>query len=159
MPMQERSVEPLEPALWLAALRKLASRVATDDSGIEELLRHALHLLQLTPEPLRGVLPHGLDEASFEHQLECRAFESAALALMGPHMALELTRIPAQAFIAKAWLSEDSRSISVTSPRAASALLGAWCSALFGLSAPRSATPGRDSPRAQFSLPPLHSEH
>ena len=159
MQMHKRIIDPLEPALWLDALRKLCRRVSTDDSGIEELLRHAFHLLQLSPAPLRGVLPHELDEASFEHLLECRAFESAALALMGAYMTLELTRRPAQAFIAKAWLSEDACSISVTSPCAASALLGAWCSALFGLSAPKSATPRRDSPEALFSLLPLHSEH
>lgn len=157
--MHEQGIEPLEPTLWLDALRKLGRRVSTDGSDVEESLRHAFHLLQLTPAPLRGLLPHHLDERPYEQLLECGAFESAALALMGPRMGVNLTRLPAQAFVAKAWLSEDARSGAVASPCAASALLGAWCGAVHGLSAPRSATPLPDSPGALSSLPLPHSEH
>lgn len=131
-------IEPLEPELWFAALEQLSRRQAKAERGtVETLLRHAFHLTQLAPGPLRIVVRCELDEDSFERLLDTEAFDSAAVALVGPpagfalhcavgnrHKVYQATvRLPGQRKPPVTARSED----------AACALLGAWTNSLLAL--------------------------
>ena len=77
-------IEPLEPGLWFGAVRKLARRIERRGDGeLERLLRHAYHLLQLTPRHFRDAVPTRVSEGAFEALLDEGQFEAAAHALAG----------------------------------------------------------------------------
>jgi hypothetical protein len=131
-------IEPLEPELWFAALEQLSRRQAkAEDGSVENLLRHAFHLIQLASEALRTAVRCALDEDSFERLLDSEAFDSAAVALVGPPAGFALScavgnrhrvfhatvRLPGQLKP-----SGDARSES-----AARALLAAWANSLLAL--------------------------
>jgi hypothetical protein len=60
-------IEPLDAALWLRRIEKMARGGL---GSIENSLRHAAHLLQLTPSPFRHAVRLSLDEAAFEALLD-----------------------------------------------------------------------------------------
>lgn len=131
-------IEPLEPELWFAALAQLSRRLASAaGSGVENLLRHAYHLVQLAPAPLRTVLRCELDEASFEALLESGAVDSAAVALVGPPAGFSLrctTGSQRRIFQASVNIAGQSKPPADTSSESlACALLGAWVDALLAL--------------------------
>ena len=141
-------IEPLAPELWLAALKQLSERQAAGGANVGSLLRHAFHLLQLTPLPLRGIVRCQLDEEGFEKLLECGAFDAAAIALVGPPAGFSLrcaigtrTRVFEAAVHLPGQLhpSADARSDS-----AASALVGAWSNCLLAI---RQRLPEAPAPR------------
>jgi hypothetical protein len=77
-------IEPLEPVLWFGAVRKLAQRAERmGDGELERLLRHAYHLLQLTPRHFRSAVATHVSESAFEALLDKELFEEAAHALAG----------------------------------------------------------------------------
>lgn len=147
-------IEPLAPELWFAALKHLSERQAAGGANVESLLRHAFHLLQLAPLPLRGVVRCELNEEKFERLLECDAFDAAAVALVGPPAGFSLrcaigTR--KRVFEAAVHLPGQLHpSADTRSENAASALVGAWASSLLAI---RQRLPEAPAPR-----PALHKQ-
>jgi hypothetical protein len=129
-------IEPLDPQSWFRALGKMAERVGEASSDQHEsLLRHAFHLLQLAPRPLRSLVRTDLTEAQYEQLLDCEAFESAAVGLVGHPMTYAIFRLKADLFEAQASLPGPARPILVRAPTLALALLAAWAQCLVALEA------------------------
>ena len=76
--MQE-DIEPLPDWLWFERMELIARR---EMSSTENALRHALHLLQLTPRQFRPREYSALDEAHYEALLDAGDFEAAARRLV-----------------------------------------------------------------------------
>lgn len=132
------AIEPLEPELWFSALSRLADRrQASGSDGIESMLRHAFHLAQLTPGPLRGTVRCERGEEHFEVLLREGALDAAALALVGFPLCFELicTAAGGQRLVkAVVTLSEvEEHTSTATCSTVGGALLGAWCLCLAGL--------------------------
>lgn len=129
-----QDIEPLEPAMWLGAIAKLERRrICAAEAEFDRLLRRAYQLQQLTPRPLRALVRSDLSEARFDILLEARAFESAAMGLIGRPMRFGLIRLVAGHFEAKVWLADSAEPTSVHSTFGGSALLGAWAQTLVAL--------------------------
>ncbi|HVT54952.1 MAG TPA: hypothetical protein VHD34_02725 [Xanthobacteraceae bacterium] len=131
-------IEPLDPELWFQALERLSSRIsASNDNDVESMLRHALHLVQLTPGPLKGVVRCEIGEDAFEAFLERGAFDSAAIALVGSPMCYELNcalEAGRRVIEARAWIpSQAAQPGPAAGECLASALLGAWTGCLVAL--------------------------
>ena len=76
--MQE-DIEPLPECLWFERIELIARR---EFPSTEHALRHALHLLQLTPRQFRPPEYNALDEAHYEALLEAGDLEAAARRLV-----------------------------------------------------------------------------
>lgn len=162
--MHPQWIEPLEPASWFAALQELGqSEVNMNRGGSAALLRRAFYLLQLTPGPLRGLLRHDLDEVTYERLLNCGAFESAALWLVGDTMLFELSRQSPAEFEARVWFLTQRERTWMKSESAAVALMRAWCQCLCTLRhAAEAGEPGllhRDPHTTQFAPRQRPTEH
>ena len=132
--MTAGNIEPLEPSAWFDALERLLRRQRTSrDNDLFALLRHAYHLLQLTPCPLRSYVNAGADEATFERYMASAAGAQAALALVGPGMAFSISSTARDEFQARVWLTEHPGGAATTSRSLASALVGAWTKCLLDL--------------------------
>lgn len=133
--MQPDDIEPLEPGHWLLRLGQLAPRPLDDEDQLERVLRHAYHLVQLAPRPLRHVIRATCGEAEFEHLLEGRRFEDAVRRLIGRHMAygLDLSR-RSSGVTAEVWYSDRCERHDAQERSAPAALLRAWlrCNAALG---------------------------
>ncbi len=129
-------VEPLAPQSWFRALGKLAERVdgATSDQH-ETLLRHAYHLLLLTPRPLKSIVRSDLTEANYEQLLDCGAFEAAAVGLIGRPVTYAIRRREADLVEAQVCLPGQARPITARAAGLAMALLAAWTQCLVALEA------------------------
>lgn len=133
-----QGIEPLEPELWFQALERLSRRLAaSNDNDVESMLRHALHLAQLTPGPLKGVVRCEIGEEAFEEFLARGAFDAAAIALIGSPMCYELScTLDAghRVIDARAWIpSQTAQPSPAAGECVASALLGAWTGCLVAL--------------------------
>jgi hypothetical protein len=131
-------IEPLDPELWFQALERLSRRLsASNDNDVESMLRHALHLVQLTPGPLKGVVRCEIGEQAFEEFLARGAFDSAAIALVASPMSYELNctlDAGRRGIEARVWLpSQAAQPSPATGECLASALLGAWAGCLVAL--------------------------
>ena len=123
-------IEPLTPALWFQRIEMIASG---ELGGIENSLRHAGHLLQLTPAPFRAVVRMSLDEEAFEAVLQAREFDTAARHLVAQPTALcveEDSDGPVQAAISCVILQRVIRGSGDT---VATAVLDAWTTCLLAL--------------------------
>jgi hypothetical protein len=67
--------EPLDAALWFDRIEIIARG---ELGSVENSLRHAGHLLQLTPRPFRHAVRLSLNEAAFEVLLDGGDFDTAA---------------------------------------------------------------------------------
>lgn len=129
-----QDIEPLEPAMWFGAIAKLEQRrIRSAEIEFDRLLRHAYHLLQLTPRPLRSIIRSELSETQYDVLLGARALESAAMGLIGQPMRYGLVRLIAGHFEAKVWLTDSAEPTSVHSTFVASALLGAWAQTIVAM--------------------------
>jgi hypothetical protein len=135
--MSYEDIEPLEPTVWLLQLKNLALRSLDERDELERALRHALHLAQLTPRPLRHLVSCGVAEDLFEELLKGGAFELAALALVGDRLGLRLVRAsagsPAEAEV---WFHGEEEGASCSDPSLAIAILQAWLACLAALDRP-----------------------
>jgi hypothetical protein len=131
-------IEPLAPEPWFSALERLALRQRTSGpQAIESMLRHGLHLVQLAPGPLKGIVRCETSEAAFEAMLEHGAFDAAAIALVSPPLSFEIggTCVQGRRLVCACVNLTDSedRGISASCNTVAGALVGAWASFLVEL--------------------------
>jgi hypothetical protein len=123
-------IEPLAPALWFRRIEMIARG---ELGPPERALRHAAHLLQLTPTPLRDIVRMSLEEESFEALLEARELDTAARHLIAQPTALTVKRESSgtvQAVISCVILK---RAIQGSGETVASAVLDAWSTCLLAL--------------------------
>lgn len=144
-------VEPLDSALWFRQVRKIASGQL---AGIEQSLRHALHLLQLTPLRFRHAMRLAIDEDDFEALLEAGDLDSAARHLIAQPTALRVEEheggLEVRATIS---CSVQHRAFYGTGTSAAAAVLSAWASRLLSLELDESADRVRVRDRAPRGEP------
>lgn len=124
-------IEPLDPALWFRRIEKIANG---DLGSLENALRHASHLLQLTPRPFRGVVRLAIEEDRFEALLAAGDFDTAARRLIAQPAALAVeTGTEAASVRATISCVIRNRAISGTGDTVASAVLSAWTTCLLAL--------------------------
>ncbi|MCT2559413.1 hypothetical protein N0B51_10525 [Tsuneonella sp. YG55] len=129
--MMTTATEALIPSLWFERIAKIASGQL---GSIENALRHAAHLLQLTPSPFRDVVRLGCDETKFEGLLDAGAFDAAARYLVGQPTALSIEAQGERAsYRATIGCSILGRAISGSGQTEASAILNAWTTCLLNL--------------------------
>jgi hypothetical protein len=127
-------IEPLAAELWFRRIEKIANG---DLGGIEQSLRHASHLLQLSPPAYRhGVMP-AIDERQFESLLASRDFDTAAQHLIAQPTALSIEGSRANSRLVTATISCKTlgRTFQGTGDTVARAVLSAWTSNLLALEA------------------------
>lgn len=126
-----RYVEPLDKALWFRQIEKIASG---GFASMEHALRHASHLVQLTPAPFRDVVLLAIGEDGFEALLEAGDLDSAARHLIAQPTALSIEDhedgSSIRATISCAILN---RAIHGMGDTVASAVLSAWTTCLLAL--------------------------
>lgn len=125
------SIEPLIPWLWFERIEKIAHGGL---GNVENALRHAGHLLQLTPAPFRDVVGPDLDEKEFEALLDAGDHDTAARRLVGLPTILSVEAEPREgALCATISCPMVGRAIRGSGDTVASAILDAWTSRLLGL--------------------------
>lgn len=145
------SIEALIPSLWFERIEKIADGRL---SGLENALRHASHLLQLTPTPFREVVRLGCDEPVFEALLDAGEFDAAARYLVGQPTALSVeAEGKGASYRATIGCSILQRAISGSGQTEASAILNAWTACLLSLKSEYEAdllsTPGQREHKSQ----------
>jgi hypothetical protein len=123
-------IEPLEAALWFRRIEMIARG---ELPSVENALRHAAHLLQLTPRPFRHLVRLSLGEDAFEALLERGEYDAAARHLVAQPTALVIDQDddgPVQATISCVILNRVLRG---TGDSAAAAILAAWTTCLLAL--------------------------
>lgn len=155
-----REIEPLEPTIWFERLRSVGVRaLALDGHSPEPLFRHLFHLSQLTPGPLKHLVSTQMSEESFEGLLDCEAYASAALALMGQGMDYRIASPIGGGKVTVALSLGSGPTIAeVTASCLASAFLLAYCKCICALAdrahfAPRLRGPFRQIERSEPQRP------
>lgn len=101
------------------------------------MLRHAFHLAQLTPGPLRGIVRCEVCEEDFGALLEHAAFDAAAIALIGMPLCFSITGTAEdnrRVVRAEVTFSDQrERASAATCQTVAGALVGAWSLCLVDL--------------------------
>ena len=123
-------LEPLEPELWFRRIEMIARG---ELPSVENSLRHAAHLLLLTPTPFRHVVRLSLEEDAFEALLEAGEFDTAARHLIARPTALTVNQDgddPVRATIKCVILD---RTVHVAGDTVATAVLAAWTTCLLAL--------------------------
>jgi len=120
--------EPLDSILWFRRVEMIANG---ELGSIESSLRHASHLLQLTPLELRPLVGLSTDPASFEALLDRGDFDTAARRLVSQPTALS-TQGEAGAHLIRATIhcSALDRQVNGIGDSVAKAVLNAWASCL-----------------------------
>ena len=75
----QKNIEPLNSVAWFRRIEMIANG---ELASTENALRHALHLLQLSPHEFRPREYQPIDEESFEGLLEAGELDSAARRLV-----------------------------------------------------------------------------
>ena len=127
--MQE-DIEPLPECLWFERIELIARR---EFSSTEHALRHAMHLLQLTPRQFRPPEYQALDEAHFEALLGAGDFEAAARRLVtAPTLSLSATTAAGRVKVAVR-CSRLNKTLLGEGDSVADAILQAWSECLLML--------------------------
>jgi hypothetical protein len=143
-------IEPMDAALWFRRIEKIARG---DLGGTEQSLRHAAHLLQLTPLQFNHVVRLAIDEDQFEGLLADGDFDTAAQHLIAQPAALTIEPDASSSSVrATIGCVILNRAISGTGETVASAVLSAWTTCLLALedSANRLSLPSQPGRRYQF---------
>jgi len=123
-------IEPLDSALWFRRVEMIARG---ELRSVENSLRHAAHLLRLTPRPFRHLVRLSVDEDAFEALLDRGEFDTAARHLVAQPSALSVDddRVgPVRATISCIILK---RAVHGTGDTVAKAVLEAWTTCLLAL--------------------------
>jgi hypothetical protein len=132
--MERDSIEPLGLGSWFASVRRLSALLSASHGTIGTALRHAYHLVQLTPHTLRTSVAAALSERAFEQLLEAEIYDIAAQALVGSPAGLALVRQPGSKAVFAEVRFPDGRGLGCGQGRTiASAVLQAWCRAAVAL--------------------------
>lgn len=123
-------IEPLAPALWFRRIEMISRG---ELRSVENSLRHAAHLLRLTPAPFREVVRLSLDEDVFEALLEAGEFDTAARHLVAQPTALSVDQDPDGPIRAVIGCVILKRAIHGTGETVAAAVLDAWTTYLLAL--------------------------
>lgn len=124
-------IQPLPSSLWFRRIEKIADGGL---DGVEQSLRHAFHLLQITPVRFRGVVRTVISEDAFERLLAAEDLDAAARNLIG--RPAELTVFPddkEQLFRAAISCVIEGQAIHGAGPTIAEAILSAWTACLLAL--------------------------
>lgn len=135
--MRSEDIEPLETGLWTQRIGQLAGWPVADQAGMERILRHAFHLVQLAPRPLRHLIHCTCAEGEFETLLEAGAFDAAALRLIGHRTPFILRKTAGDegataeawqggVWPSRVWPGADGDRPGASGPSLALALLRAW---------------------------------
>lgn len=123
-------IEPLDPALWFERIEK----IARGELAIENALRHASHLLQLTPRALRHVMRLAIHEDGFEALLDAGDYDSAARHLVAQPTALVVETHPDRTrIVADISCVILKRVVTGSGETEAQAILDAWTACLLEL--------------------------
>lgn len=124
-------IEPLSSSLWFQRIEKIANG---ELASTENALRHACHLLQLTPAPFRHVVRLAIEEERFEALLEAGDLDTAARHLIAQPTALTVEEGEDEPRV-RATISCVilNRAIAGTGETVASAVLAAWTTCLLAL--------------------------
>lgn len=129
--MMNDDIEPLEPALWFRRIEMIANG---ELGCVEHSLRHAAHMLQLTPRPLRDQVGLSTDEDTFEALLDSGDFDTAARHLVARPTALSVeSGDGVESFRATISCMVLDRVIDGTGETIANAVLNAWTTCLMAL--------------------------
>jgi hypothetical protein len=122
--------EPLSPALWFERIEMIARG---ELRSVENSLRHAAHMLQLTPKPFRDVVHMSLDEDTFEALLDAGELDTAARHLVAQPTALSVEEEPDGPVRAVISCVILKRAIHGRGESVATAVLDAWTTCLLAL--------------------------
>ena len=122
-----QEMEPLDTSLWFQRIEM----IARGELSIENSLRHASHLLQLTPLRLRPLVRLATDDESFEALLDAGDFDAAARHLIAQPTALAVeTHSDGSRVVAAISCAILKRVISGAGETEAIAILDAWSACL-----------------------------
>jgi hypothetical protein len=125
------SIAPLPISLWFSRIELIAEGGL---SSLENALRHASHLLQLTPFEFRHVVHPSVSEEQFEALLSAGDLDTAARHLIAQPAALRVDESdPSGRVAASISCSILGRVIHGTGTCIASAVLNAWTTCLLAL--------------------------
>ena len=127
--MQEET-EPLTPELWFERIEMIANGQL---GNTENALRHALHLLQLTPRQFRPPEYGTIDEESYEALLEAGDLDAAARRLVAAPTLTVTTTLSAGGVEVAIGCKTLSMTIFGTGDSAAAAMLQAWAKCFLAL--------------------------
>jgi hypothetical protein len=142
--MDRDSIEPLGLKTWFGSVARLSAKAVAAPAAVGPALRHAYHLVQLAPYPLRSSISAALNERAFEDLLEAGIHDIAAQALVGSPAGLALVRQPdSKAIFAEVRFPDGASPGCGQGRTIARAILQAWCRAALaldesGAGAPRS---------------------
>ena len=123
-------IEPLPPDLWFERIEM----IATGQLGsTENALRHALHLLQLTPHEFRPREYGTIDEESYEALLEAGDLDAAARRLVAAPTLTVSTTSSADGVEVAIGCRTLNKTIFGRGDSVAAAILQAWTECLFAL--------------------------
>lgn len=130
MKQLQKDMEPLPVGLWFERIELIARR---DFPSTENALRHALHLLQLSPREFRPREYRQLDEGHYEALLEAGDLEGAARQLVAaPTLSVSTTSTPCGVRVAIRCNTLD-RTLIGEGDSVADAILQAWSECLLML--------------------------
>lgn len=124
------AIEALPPSLWFERIEMVANG---ELRCTESALRHALHLLQLSPPQFRPREYGSIDEASYEGLLDAGHFEAAARCLVATFTIS--VSVPSATGEIQAAVSNNAMSTMIHGKgiSAAAAILQAWAHSLLAL--------------------------
>lgn len=123
-------IEPLAPALWFQRIEMIARG---DLNSMENSLRHAAHLLHLTPRPFRHVIRLSLDEDVFEALLDAGDLDTAARHLVAQPAALTIEADSPPTVRAVISCTILNQAVHGTGDSIAAAVVNAWTNCLLAL--------------------------
>jgi hypothetical protein len=128
--MSEEDIEPLTPELWFERIDLIANGQL---GSTENALRHALHLLQLTPRQFRPREYGTIDEEKYEALLEAGDLDAAARTLVAaPTLTVSATSSPNGVEVAIGCKTLNM-TVHGKGDSVAAAILQAWTQCLFML--------------------------
>lgn len=121
-------IEPLEPTTWFIQIEKLLnSTLKLDGQGPDAVLRHAVHLTQLTPRPLQSIIRLQVEEETIEDMLDCSAYASAIMMILSPPIEYKLEQTGSGKYLASVSCPNSPCSGQGEAPTIEEALLYGWC--------------------------------
>ena len=119
--MSDDQLLPIDAELWFERFGKIANG---ELGSLERSLRHAFHLVQLTPQEFRRSVRQKVDEATFEALLDQRRFDEAASNLIAFPSAPILSSAGRPPVEARLSCPECGSSFTGTGDASGSAILG-----------------------------------